>query len=117
MHDGSENHQDAIVLDMELIQETKFTLPSYLQGRNTFVLHVNVTPVNDPPVLNLLPGKVLRLTQVSFTLLPKSRKKLLISYFLRECFLLHSNMHLFSNHVFEVVKILNYIYYLIKFYY
>ncbi|XP_037868399.1 chondroitin sulfate proteoglycan 4 [Bombyx mori] len=63
VHDGSENHQDAIVLDMELTQETKFTLPSYLQGRNTFVLHVNVTPVNDPPVLNLLPGKVLRLTQ------------------------------------------------------
>lgn len=66
VHDGSENHQDAIVLDMELIPETKFTLPSYLQGRNTFVLHVNVTPVNDPPVLNLLPGKVLRLTQVCF---------------------------------------------------
>ncbi|XP_053624900.1 chondroitin sulfate proteoglycan 4 [Plodia interpunctella] len=63
VHDGSENHQDAIVLDMELIPETKFTLPSYLQGRNTFVLHVNITPVNDPPVLNLLPGKVLRLTQ------------------------------------------------------
>ncbi|XP_075990954.1 chondroitin sulfate proteoglycan 4-like protein isoform X2 [Anticarsia gemmatalis] len=63
VHDGSENHQDAIILDMELIPETKFTLPSYLQGRNTFVLHVNVTPVNDPPVLNLLPGKVLRLTQ------------------------------------------------------
>ncbi|OWR43702.1 putative Chondroitin sulfate proteoglycan 4 precursor [Danaus plexippus plexippus] len=63
VHDGSENHQDAIVLEMELIPETKFTLPSYLQGRNTFVLHVNVTPVNDPPVLNLLPGKILRLTQ------------------------------------------------------
>ncbi|CAH4038660.1 chondroitin sulfate proteoglycan 4 isoform X1 [Pieris brassicae] len=63
VHDGSENHQDAIVLEMELIPETKFTLPSYLQGRNTFVLHVNITPVNDPPVLNLLPGKVLRLTQ------------------------------------------------------
>ncbi|XP_041986792.1 chondroitin sulfate proteoglycan 4 [Aricia agestis] len=63
VHDGSENHQDAIVLEMELIPEAKFTLPSYLQGRNTFVLHVNVTPVNDPPVLNLLPGKVLRLTQ------------------------------------------------------
>ncbi|XP_050683596.1 chondroitin sulfate proteoglycan 4 [Leptidea sinapis] len=63
VHDGSENHQDAIVLEMELIPETKFTLPSYLQGRNTFVLHVNVTPVNDPPVLNLMSGKVLRLTQ------------------------------------------------------
>lgn len=63
VHDGSENHQDALVLDMELIPEAKFTLPSYLQGRNTFVLHVNITPVNDPPVLNLLPGKVLRLTQ------------------------------------------------------
>lgn len=65
VHDGSENHQDAIVLDMELIPEAKYTLPSYLQGRNTFVLHVNVTPINDAPVLHLSPGKVLRLTQSS----------------------------------------------------
>lgn len=54
---------------MELMPEAKFTLPSYLQGRNTFVLHVNITPVNDPPVLNLMPGKVLRLTQVCVVLL------------------------------------------------
>ncbi|XP_068618390.1 chondroitin sulfate proteoglycan 4 [Battus philenor] len=63
VHDGSENHQDAIVLEMELIPEARFTLPSYLQGRNAFALHVNVTPVNDAPVLNLPPGRVLRLTQ------------------------------------------------------
>ncbi|CAH2036007.1 unnamed protein product, partial [Iphiclides podalirius] len=63
VHDGSEKHQDAIVLEMELVPEARFTLPSYLQGRNTFALHVNVTPVNDAPVLNLPPGKVLRLTQ------------------------------------------------------
>lgn len=70
VHDGSENHQDAIVLEMELMPEAKFTLPSYLQGRNTFVLHVNITPVNDPPVMNLMPGKVLRLTQVCVYLQP-----------------------------------------------
>ncbi|CAK1588060.1 unnamed protein product [Parnassius mnemosyne] len=63
VHDGSENHQDAIVLEMELVPEARFTLPSYLQGRNAFALHVNVTPVNDAPVLNLPPGRVLRLTQ------------------------------------------------------
>ena len=49
---------------MELSPESGFLLPGYLQGRHRFVLHVNITPVNDPPHLELGPGKVLRLAQV-----------------------------------------------------
>lgn len=49
---------------MELSPESGFLLPGYLQGRHRFVLHVNVTPVNDPPNLELGMGKVLRLAQV-----------------------------------------------------
>lgn len=64
LHDGSENHHDRIVFDMELSPESGFLLPGYLQGRHRFVLHVNITPVNDPPGLELGPGKVLRLAQV-----------------------------------------------------
>ncbi|KAK6642782.1 hypothetical protein RUM43_004284 [Polyplax serrata] len=71
LHDGSENHHDRIVFDMELSPESGFLLPGYLQGRHRFVLHVNVTPVNDPPSLELGPGKVLRLAQGTKKILSK----------------------------------------------
>lgn len=64
LHDGAENHHDRIFFDLELSPESGFLLPNYLQGKHKFVLHVNVTPVNDPPVLELGTGKVLRLAQV-----------------------------------------------------
>lgn len=64
LHDSSENHQDSIVLELELAPGPGFVLPSYLQGRHRFVLHVNITPINDPPSLNLPPGAVIRLAQV-----------------------------------------------------
>jgi len=38
--------------------------PNYLQGRHSFTLHFNVTPLNDPPTLSFGLGKVLRLAQV-----------------------------------------------------
>ncbi|XP_069672310.1 chondroitin sulfate proteoglycan 4 [Periplaneta americana] len=63
LHDGTENHQDSIVLELELAPGPGFVLPSYLQGRHRFVLHVNITPINDPPSLTLPPGAVLRLAQ------------------------------------------------------
>jgi len=64
LHDGSENHQDSIVMELELAPGPGFVLPNYLQGHHRFVLHVNVTPINDPPALILPPGTVLRLAQV-----------------------------------------------------
>ncbi|GLH14435.1 SFRICE_026514, partial [Gryllus bimaculatus] len=63
LHDGSEQHADSVVLELELSAGAGFVLPAYLQGRQRFVLPVNVTPVNDAPALALPPGAVLRLAQ------------------------------------------------------
>lgn len=65
VHDGSEEHADALELELELNPGAGFTLPGYLQGRHRFVLPINVSAVNDPPELIIPAGKVLRLAQVS----------------------------------------------------
>ncbi|KAJ8876688.1 hypothetical protein PR048_021135 [Dryococelus australis] len=71
LHDGSENHEDSMIFELELVTGPSFVLPGYLQGRHRFALHVNVTPVNDPPVLNFPPGATLRLAQGTRKVLPK----------------------------------------------
>ncbi|XP_043482850.1 chondroitin sulfate proteoglycan 4 isoform X2 [Leptopilina heterotoma] len=64
VHDGSETTEDNMVLEVTLVPGyAGYTLPSYLQGRLRFSLNVNVTPVNDPPVLEIPSAKVLRLAQ------------------------------------------------------
>lgn len=63
VHDDSESLQDSITLELELAPASGFVLPGYLQGRHRFILHVDVIPVNDPPVLNIPTSKVLRLAQ------------------------------------------------------
>ncbi|XP_058818725.1 chondroitin sulfate proteoglycan 4 [Topomyia yanbarensis] len=62
-HNGAENLNDHMMIDMQLVSATRNTLPPYLEGKHRFVLHVNVTPVNDPPVLKLPSNKLLRVTQ------------------------------------------------------
>lgn len=64
MHDGSETTEDSMILEVTLVAGAGYALPGYLQGRLRFPLHVNVTPVNDPPLLEILTAKVLRLAQV-----------------------------------------------------
>lgn len=63
VHDDSESLQDSVTLELELAPGSGFVLPGYLQGRHRFILHVDVTPVNDPPLLNIPTSKVLRLAQ------------------------------------------------------
>lgn len=53
-----------MILELTLAAGTGYTLPGYLQGHLRFPLHVNVTPVNDPPLLEIPTAKVLRLAQV-----------------------------------------------------
>lgn len=66
MHDGSETTEDSMILEVTLVAGAGYALPGYLQGRLRFPLHVNVTPVNDPPLLEILTAKVLRLAQVRY---------------------------------------------------
>ncbi|KXJ80689.1 hypothetical protein RP20_CCG023888 [Aedes albopictus] len=62
-HNGAENSNDHMTIDMHLVPSTRNNLPSYLEGKHRFVLHVNITPVNDPPILKLPQTKLLRVTQ------------------------------------------------------
>lgn len=59
-HDGSEHLTDHMGLEMQF--GMKDTIGIILEKRR-FILHVNVTQVNDPPVLALSKNKVLRLVQ------------------------------------------------------
>ncbi|XP_066901747.1 chondroitin sulfate proteoglycan 4 isoform X2 [Halyomorpha halys] len=63
VHDGSESYEDNIYLDLELSPGSGFVLPSYLQGQHRFILHVNISAINDPPTLFIPTGKSLKLPQ------------------------------------------------------
>ncbi|XP_075216320.1 chondroitin sulfate proteoglycan 4-like protein [Lycorma delicatula] len=63
VHDGSESIADSIELELELAPGSGFVLPGYLQGRHRLMLHVEIEPINDPPVLLTPASKVLRLAQ------------------------------------------------------
>ncbi|KAK3912268.1 Chondroitin sulfate proteoglycan 4 [Frankliniella fusca] len=62
-HDGSESTRDQIVMELELQAGPDFVQPAHLQGPHRFALPVNITPVNDAPVLSIPAGKTLRLAQ------------------------------------------------------
>lgn len=64
-HDGSESTRDRIVMELELVAGPDFVQPAHLQGPHRFELSVNITPVNDAPLLTIAAGKTLRLAQVS----------------------------------------------------
>lgn len=66
-HDGSESTRDSIVMELELVAGPDFVQPAHLQGAHRFALPVNITPVNDAPVLSIPAGKTLRLAQVGHT--------------------------------------------------
>lgn len=62
-HLGGEHFIDHMTIDMQLMPVRTPSLPNYLEKKHRFVLHANVTPVNDAPVLNIPPNRILRLTQ------------------------------------------------------
>ncbi|XP_052121677.1 chondroitin sulfate proteoglycan 4 isoform X2 [Frankliniella occidentalis] len=62
-HDGSESTRDQIVMELELQAGPDFVQPAHLQGPHRFALPVNITPVNDAPILSIPAGKTLRLAQ------------------------------------------------------
>lgn len=62
-HNGDEQPNDHMTIDLQLISTNRDAIPDFLHGKHRFVLHANITPVNDAPVLRMNPNKVLRLTQ------------------------------------------------------
>uniref|UniRef100_A0A8D8PVP6 Chondroitin sulfate proteoglycan 4 n=2 Tax=Cacopsylla melanoneura TaxID=428564 RepID=A0A8D8PVP6_9HEMI len=63
IHDGSESRVDSFQCEVALSPGTGFLLPSYLQGRHRFRFHIQITPVNDPPLLSIPQGRTLKLAQ------------------------------------------------------
>lgn len=63
VHGGDEHFADHMAIDMQLMTAGAVELPDHVDRKHRFVLHVNVTPVNDPPVLSIPPNRILRLTQ------------------------------------------------------
>lgn len=63
IHNGGEHPTDHMTIDLQLISNSREPLPEFLLGKHRFALHANITPVNDPPTLNITPNKILRLTQ------------------------------------------------------
>ncbi|XP_022246214.1 chondroitin sulfate proteoglycan 4-like [Limulus polyphemus] len=61
-HDGSENHSDKFVIELEF-QAQNYRLPPFLEERHRFVFHIKISPVNDPPKLKVSSGNVLRLAK------------------------------------------------------
>ncbi|GFR30934.1 chondroitin sulfate proteoglycan 4 [Trichonephila clavata] len=61
-HDGSETKTDSVVFELEFRART-FRLPSYLEEKHRFVFHIQILPVNDPPKLKLLAGKIFRIAK------------------------------------------------------
>lgn len=62
-HNGDEQSNDHMTIDLQLISSNRDAIPDILHGKHRFVLHANITPVNDAPELPMNPNKVLRLTQ------------------------------------------------------
>ncbi|KAK5639651.1 hypothetical protein RI129_012143 [Pyrocoelia pectoralis] len=63
VHDGSEYTEDYVNMEVEFSATDVFILPIYLQGRFKLTINVNITSINDPPVLNIPPTTVLRLAR------------------------------------------------------
>lgn len=64
IHSGSEQSSDHMTIDLQLITNNRDSpLPEFIQGKHRFVLHANITSVNDAPTLQISSNRILRLTQ------------------------------------------------------
>ncbi|KAH8323206.1 hypothetical protein KR067_000506, partial [Drosophila pandora] len=62
VHNGQENFNDHATLDMQVFGDVH-KIPGNILGKHRFLLHANMTPVNDPPQLKLHSHKILRVIE------------------------------------------------------
>ncbi|XP_022230435.2 chondroitin sulfate proteoglycan 4 [Drosophila obscura] len=62
VHNGMENFNDHATLDMQIYGDIH-KIPENILGKHRFLLHANITPVNDPPQLRLHLHKILRVIE------------------------------------------------------
>ncbi|XP_039952051.1 chondroitin sulfate proteoglycan 4 [Bactrocera tryoni] len=62
VHNGIENFNDHATLDMQVYGDIH-KIPENILGKHRFLLHANVTPINDPPQLQIPINKILRVIE------------------------------------------------------
>ncbi|XP_016977930.2 chondroitin sulfate proteoglycan 4 [Drosophila rhopaloa] len=62
VHNGQENFNDHATLDMQVFGDVH-KIPENILGKHRFLLHANITPINDPPQLKLHSHKILRVIE------------------------------------------------------
>lgn len=62
VHNGLENFNDHATLDMQIQSDTN-KVPANILGKHRFMLHANITPINDPPRLHIAANKILRVVE------------------------------------------------------
>ncbi|XP_030567853.1 chondroitin sulfate proteoglycan 4 [Drosophila novamexicana] len=62
VHNGLENFNDHATLDMQIYGDPH-KIPENILGKHRFLLHANITAVNDPPQLQLNSHKILRVIE------------------------------------------------------
>ncbi|XP_037957979.1 chondroitin sulfate proteoglycan 4 [Teleopsis dalmanni] len=62
VHNGMENFNDHATLDMQVYGDIH-KIPENILGKHRFLLHANVTPVNDPPQLKMPHNKIMRVIE------------------------------------------------------
>ncbi|XP_068150661.1 chondroitin sulfate proteoglycan 4 [Drosophila tropicalis] len=62
VHNGMENFNDHATLDMQVSGDVH-KIPENIYGKHRFLLHANMTAVNDPPQLQLHSHKILRVIE------------------------------------------------------
>ncbi|KAL9926209.1 chondroitin sulfate proteoglycan 4 [Glossina fuscipes] len=59
VHNGMENFNDHATLDLQIYGDIH-KVPENILGKHRFMLHANITPINDPPQLQVPSNKILR---------------------------------------------------------
>lgn len=62
IHNGKEYFNDHATIDMQVYGDIH-TVPENIIGKHRFLLHANITPVNDPPQLQIPQNKILRVIE------------------------------------------------------
>lgn len=62
VHNGQEAFSDHATLDMQVYGDIQ-KIPQNILGKHRFMLHANITPINDPPHLKISNHKILRVVE------------------------------------------------------
>lgn len=63
IHDGDEEHTDQMTLNLAFLHDKKKPVDELFMSTYRFILHFNITPVNDAPVIAVPKNTILRVVQ------------------------------------------------------